>query len=137
MMPAHHHAQVWNASELARAFAVAVAHTTVQRYLDVLTFMVRKLQSWHENMGKRHRRRRSTCATAVCCHALLGLADARAVETHPKVGASREGFVLEAATRSMRVAAEDLRLDRLHVVHAGTHSFDLGDEEDPFGPGHP
>lgn len=33
MMLAHDHAQVWSASELARAFAVA--HTTVQRYLDL------------------------------------------------------------------------------------------------------
>lgn len=42
MMVAHYHGQVWNASELARSFGVA--HTTVQRYLDLLTetFMVRQ-----------------------------------------------------------------------------------------------
>ena len=53
MMVAHYHGQIWNASELARAFGIA--HTTVQRYLDVLTetFMVRQLPSWHENVGKR------------------------------------------------------------------------------------
>jgi len=42
-------------------------------------------------------------------HALLGLPDARAVETHPKVGASP------------RTCA----LNRLYVVHAGAQSFDL------------
>ena len=40
-------------SFLARSFGVA--HTTVQRHLDVLseTLMVRQLPSWHENVGKR------------------------------------------------------------------------------------
>ena len=53
MMVAHYHGQIWNASELARAFGIA--HTTVHRYLDVLTetFMVRQLPSWRENIGKR------------------------------------------------------------------------------------
>jgi hypothetical protein len=55
MMLAHYHGQLWSASELGRAFGVA--HTTVQRYLDVLssTFMVRQLSPWHENIAKRHR----------------------------------------------------------------------------------
>ena len=46
MMLAHYHGQVWNASEFARSFGVA--HTTVQRYLDLLsaTFMVRQLRAW-------------------------------------------------------------------------------------------
>ncbi len=171
MMLAHYHAQVWNASELARAFAVA--HTTVQRYLDVLTatFMVRQLQSWHENLGKRQvKAPKIYLRDSGLLHALLGLPDARAIETHPKVGASWEGFALEAVigrlgarpeecffwatysgaeidllvvrgrhrigvefkrttapavTRSMHVAAEDLRLDRIYVVHAGSHSFEL------------
>lgn len=171
MMLAHYHGQVWNASELARAFAVA--HTTVQRYLDVLTatFMVRQLQSWHQNLGKRQvKAPKIYLRDTGVLHALLGLPDARSVETHPKVGASWEGFALEAVvarlgarpeecffwatysgaeldllvvrglkrigvefkrttapsvTRSMRVAADDLGLDRLYVVHAGNHSFDL------------
>ena len=170
-MLAHYHAQVWNASELARAFAVA--HTTVQRYVDVLTatFMVRQLQPWHENIGKRQvKAPKVFIRDTGLLHALLGIPDARALETHPKVGASWEGFALEAVvarlqaqpeecffwathagaeidllivrgsrrigvefkrttapavTRSMRVAAETLHLDRLLVVHAGTHSFDL------------
>ena len=35
MMLAHYHGQTWNSSELARSFGIA--HTTVQRYLDVLS----------------------------------------------------------------------------------------------------
>ena len=171
MMLAHYHGQVWNASELARAFAVA--HTTVQRYLDILTatFMVRQLQSWHENLGKRQvKAPKIYLRDSGLLHTLLGLPDAKALETHPKVGASWEGFALEAViarlgarpeecffwatysgaaidllvvrgrqrigvefkrttaptvTRSMHVAADDLRLDRVYVVHAGRHSFEM------------
>ncbi len=47
-------------------------------------------------------------------------------------GAQRLGFEfkhtsLPAPTKSMRVAMQDLRLDRLTVVHAGADSFPLGD----------
>ena len=48
-MLAHYHGQVWNGSELARAFGVA--HSTVRRYLDVFTsaLVLRQLQPWFEN----------------------------------------------------------------------------------------
>ena len=81
MMLAHYHGQVWNASEFARSFGVA--HTTVQRYLDVLTetFMVRQLQPWHENIGKRQvRSPKVFVRDSGLLHALLGLSDARAIE---------------------------------------------------------
>ncbi len=52
-MLAHWHGQLWNGAEFGRAFGVA--HTTVRRYLDLLTsvFVVRQLQPWHENVAKR------------------------------------------------------------------------------------
>lgn len=67
---ANHHGQIWNASEFGRAFGVA--HTTVHRYLDLLTetFMVRQLQSWHENIGKRQVRRRRCAPATVAIRAL-------------------------------------------------------------------
>ncbi len=45
--------QVWNGAEFGRAFGVS--HTTVRRYLDLLTsvFVVRQLQPWFENISKR------------------------------------------------------------------------------------
>ena len=45
-MLAHHHGQIWNASEFARAFGVS--YHAVQRYLAALeaTFMVRVLRPW-------------------------------------------------------------------------------------------
>jgi predicted AAA+ superfamily ATPase len=52
-MLAHYHGQVWNASELARS--MGLSDKTVRTYLDILTgtFVVRQLQPWHENIGKR------------------------------------------------------------------------------------
>jgi len=47
-------------------------------------------------------------------------------------GAKRTGFeikrtVAPSLTKSMRVAMEDLNLNRLYVIHAGDHSFPLGE----------
>jgi hypothetical protein len=94
-MIAHYHAQTWNGSELARAFGVA--HTTVQRYLDVLTetFMVRQLPPWHANLAKRQvRSPKVYLRDAGLLHTLLGVHTARDLEAHPKVGASWEGLAL-------------------------------------------
>ncbi len=95
-MIAHYHAQTWNSSELARAFGVA--HTTVQRYLDVLTetFMVRQLPPWHENLSKRQvRAPKVYLRDTGLLHTLLGVRSVRDLEAHPKVGASWEGFALD------------------------------------------
>jgi len=96
-MIAHYHGLTWNASELARAFGVA--HTTVQRYLDVLagTCMVRQLPPWHENLSKRQvRAPKVYLRDSGLLHALLGLRSLRDLDAHPKVGASWEGFALQA-----------------------------------------
>ncbi len=95
-MIAHYHAQTWNSSELARAFGVA--HTTVQRYLDVLTetFMVRQLAPWHENLSKRQvRAPKVYLRDTGVLHTLLGVKHLPDLAVHPKVGASWEGFALD------------------------------------------
>jgi predicted AAA+ superfamily ATPase len=97
MMLAHCHGRIWNASELARSFGVA--HTTVQRYLDVLsaTFMVRQLPPWHENVAKRQvKAPKIYIRDSGMLHALLGLGTARDITSHPVVGTSWEGFALES-----------------------------------------
>ena len=107
-MLAHYHGQIWNGSELGRAFGVA--HTTVRRYLDVLaeTFMVRVLQPWFENLGKRQvRAPKVYVRDSGLLHVLLGIPDAAGLESHPKVGASWEGFVLEAAVSRLGAAPEE------------------------------
>jgi hypothetical protein len=96
-MVAHYHAQAWNGAELARAFGVA--HTTVRRYLDVLTetFMVRQLPPWHANLAKRQvRSPKVYLRDTGLLHTLLGVRTTRDLESHPKVGASWEGFAVGA-----------------------------------------
>jgi uncharacterized protein len=103
-------------------------------------------------------------------HALLGITDQRALELHPKVGASWEGFAVEEVlkalrpdeayywathhgaeidlllfkdgrrvgveckrmdaptlTPSMRIALNDLKMDRLVVVYPGERRYQLAD----------
>ena len=108
MMLAHYHGQIWNASELARSFGVA--HTTVQRYLDVLaeTFMARQLPSWRENVGKRQvKAPKVYVRDSGMLHALLGLNSAREIDVHPKVGALWEGFALNAVASRLQAQPEE------------------------------
>lgn len=102
-MVAHYHGQTWNGSELARALAVGEA--TVRRYLDLLTgvFMVRQLPPWYENLGKRQvKAPKVYVRDSGLLHALLGVTDRRALEYHPKVGASWEGYAVEEILKALR-----------------------------------
>jgi predicted AAA+ superfamily ATPase len=102
-MLAHYHGQTWNASELARA--MAIGETTVRRYLDLMSgvFMVRQLQPWHENLGKRQvKAPKIYLRDSGLLHALLGIPDRRQLESHPKVGASWEGYAVEEVLKSFR-----------------------------------
>ena len=106
MMLAHYHGQTWNASELARS--MGVSDKTVRSYLDILTgtFMIRQLQPWHENIGKRQvKAPKVYFRDSGLLHSLLGLTDERSLLGHPKVGASWEGFALEQVWRAVRPAA--------------------------------
>jgi uncharacterized protein len=170
-MLAHYHAQVWNGAELARA--LAVSEPTVRRYLDLLTgvFMLRQLPPWFENLGKRQvKAPKVFVRDSGLLHTLLGIANRRDLELHPKVGASWEGYAIEEVlkalrpdeayfwathqgaeldlllfkngrrigveckrsdaptlTPSMRIALNDLKLDRLVVVYPGDRRYALGD----------
>lgn len=100
-MLAHYHAQTWNGAELARAFGVSA--TTVRRYLDLLSgaLVVRQLPPWFENLSKRQvRSPKVYIADTGLLHTLLGIETQEDLESHPKLGASWEGFVLrEVITR--------------------------------------
>jgi predicted AAA+ superfamily ATPase len=96
-MLAHYHGQIWNASEFGRSFGVS--HHAVGRYLDALdaTFMVRVLRPWAENLGKRQvKSPKIYMRDSGLLHTLLDIVDVAHLERHPKVGASWEGFVVEA-----------------------------------------
>lgn len=100
-MLAHYHGQVWNAAEPARA--LGVREPTVRRHLDLLTdaFMIRQLPAYHANLRKRQvKAPKVYVRDSGLLHQLLGLETDKALLTHPKVGASWEGFALEQVLRS-------------------------------------
>lgn len=169
-MLAHYHGQIWNAAEPASS--LGLSQPTVRSYLDLLTsvYMIRQLQPWHENLAKRQvKAPKIYLRDTGLLHALLGLRTRKDLLSHPKLGASWEGFVVDellrrfepdnayfwathqgaeldlllmrgsrrigveikrsdapALTPSMRSALEDLRLDKLWVIHPGTARYKLG-----------
>lgn len=170
-MVAHYHGQTWNAAEPARA--LGVNESTTRRYLDLLTdaLMIRQLQPWHANLRKRQvRSPKVFVRDSGLLHQLLGIDSAKALASHPKLGASWEGFVVEQVlaleshdeaafwathqgaemdlllrrgdrlfgveckhadaprmTPSIRIALEDLRLERVAVVYPGDTRYEMAD----------
>ena len=95
-MLAHYHGGIWNSAEPARS--LGVAEPTVRRYLDLLTglFMVRQLQPWHENLKKRQvKAPKVYIRDSGLLHELLGIRNEKDLFSHPKCGASWEGYALE------------------------------------------
>jgi hypothetical protein len=95
-MLAHYHGQVWNAAEPARS--LGLNESTIRRYLDLLegVFMVRQLQPWHENLKKRQiKSPKIYFRDSGLLHQLIGLKEQKDLLTHPKCGASWEGYVIE------------------------------------------
>jgi len=94
-MLAHYHGQTWNGSEFARS--LGITEPTARRYLDILSgaYVVRQIQPWHENIGKRQvKAPKIYIRDSGLLHALLML-KGDSILSHPKAGASWEGFVLE------------------------------------------
>jgi hypothetical protein len=171
-MLAHHHGQIWNGSEIGES--LGVTHHTARKYLDLLcgAYVVRQLQPWFENLGKRVvKSPKVYVRDAGLLHALLGIPDFPALQGHPKLGASWEGFVIEqilswagernayfwathsraeldlmvlakgrrwgfevkyqdapTITKSMRIAMQDLKLERLWVVYPGKIGYPMDDQ---------
>jgi uncharacterized protein len=108
LMLAHYHGQTWNASEIARS--LGVNYKTAQGYLDILTgaFMVRQLQPWVENLGKRVRKApKIYLRDSGLFHALMNLRTLPELQAHPKLGASWEGLALEHVLRVLNVASDE------------------------------
>ncbi len=102
-MLAHYHGQTWNGAEFARA--LGSSEPTARRYLDILcgAYMVRALPPWHENIKKRQvKSPKVYIRDSGLLHALLSIETHRDLQTHPKLGASWEGFVLEQVLSAAR-----------------------------------
>ena len=95
-MLAHRQSGLLNAAEFARA--LGVDGKTVASYLDLLVdlLLVRRLEPWHANIGKRLvKSPRIYVRDSGIVHTLLGLTTLEDVLGHPVAGASWEGFVIE------------------------------------------
>ncbi len=96
LMLAHYHGQIWNASTIAGSLGITAP--SVRHYLDILesTFMVRVLQPYNANIGKRLvKSPKVYIRDCGLLHALLNLPNHDSLLGHPILGASWEGFVVE------------------------------------------
>ena len=95
-MLAHYHGNQVNYSELGRS--LELSHTTIKHYIDVLTdfYMVRQLQPWSGNLKKRLvKSPKIYIRDSGILHTLLRLPKMTDLLSHPSIGASWEGFVIE------------------------------------------
>ena len=100
-MLAHSQGQLFNASRLGAG--LGVKGQTVGRYLDLLAdlLLVRRLQPWFVNVGKRLVKSPKTYVRdSGVLHALLGLRTLEDVLGHPVAGGSWEGFVIANVLRA-------------------------------------
>lgn len=101
-MLAHRQSGLLNAAELARA--LGIDGKTVASYLDLLVdlLLVRRLEPWHSNAGKRLvKSPRVYVRDCGIVHALLGITALDDLLAHPVAGASWEGMVIETAHAAM------------------------------------
>jgi predicted AAA+ superfamily ATPase len=95
-MLAHAQGTPLNASRLAAG--LSISSPTVTRYIDLLVdlLLVRRLQPFHRNLGKRLVKSPKTYVRdSGVLHALLAIPTLDALRDHPIVGPSWEGFVIE------------------------------------------
>ena len=170
MMVAHYHGQTWNSAQPAQA--LGVSRSTTRRYLDLLTdaLVLRQLQPWYANLGKRQvKSPKVFVRDSGLLHQLHGLETEKALLSHPKLGASWEGFAIEQilaaepyddawfwathqgaeidlllrrggrllgveckradaprVTPSIRIALDDLGLERVAIIYPGAKRYPLG-----------
>lgn len=128
-MLAHLQGQVWNASEIGRS--LGVSDVSVRRYLEMMSdaLLIRLVQPWYANIKKRQvKAPRIYFRDAGLLHALLGISSMEELLSHPKAGASWEGFVMEQVTESFRLRDHQVFFWRTHtgaeidmVVQQGTN----------------
>lgn len=95
-MVAHFHGQIWNAAEFGRS--LGTQEGTARHYLDILasTYVVRVLPPWFENMGKRLvKSPRVYFRDSGLLHSFFQTGSELEVLSHPRAGASWEGFAIE------------------------------------------
>jgi uncharacterized protein len=95
-MLGHSQGQMLNAAQLAAG--LGISGQTVARYLDIMVdlLLVRRLQPWASNAGKRLvRSPKVYVRDSGLLHTLLGIRDRETLLGHPVVGSSWEGMIIE------------------------------------------
>lgn len=95
-MLAHHQGGLLNIAQFARNLGVDAK--TAAAYIDLLAdmFIVRRLQPWHANLGKRLvKSPKIYVRDSGLVHALLNIVGKEALLSHPVIGQSWECFVIE------------------------------------------
>jgi len=115
-MLSHYHGHILNYSELGRSFGIS--DMTVRKYGDILegTFMVRILQPWYVNIGKRLvKRPKLYLRDSGLFHALQCIENPEQLYASPRLGASWEGFALECVCRTLGKEDGDLYFWNTHA----------------------
>ena len=115
-MLSHYHGHILNYAELGRSFGVS--DMTVRKYCDILegTFMVRILQPWFVNIGKRLvKRPKLYLRDSGLFHVLLSIETPEQLYASPRLGASWEGFALECVCRNLGKEDGDLYFWNTHA----------------------
>lgn len=95
-MLAHNQGGQLNTAQLAAS--LEISSPTVKRYIELLEdlLLIRTLKPWHGNIGKRLTKTpKIYLRDSGITHALLNLPDINELLSHPVVGNSWEGFVIE------------------------------------------
>ena len=130
-MLAHWHGELWNASELGRSLGLSEA--TMRNYLDLLanTYAVSVLLPFHENLAKRQvKSPKVYVADSGLLHALLGVRRPEELESHPKLGASWEGFLVQQLVARLGADRDECFFWRTHdgaeldlLIVRGAHRY--------------
>jgi predicted AAA+ superfamily ATPase len=100
---------------------------------------VRQLQPWHENLKKRQvKAPKIYLRDSGLLHALLGLGSESEIQSHPKLGASWEGFALQQTLHAVRPEAayfwgthSGAELDLLLMVRGKRYGVELKSQDAP------
>lgn len=95
-MLAHSHGQVLNSSKIGES--LGVSHTTIRSYIEILkkTYMIRELLPYETNLKKRLiKSSKIYIRDSGILHSLLEIESLNNLFSHPVLGFSWEGFVIE------------------------------------------
>lgn len=100
-MLAHLHGRVWNASLLSKS--MGMSYHSMNNYLGILTdtFLLRQLQPYHHNIKKRLvKAPKVYIRDSGLLHSLINIPDNETLYSHPILGFSWEGFIIEQILNS-------------------------------------